>query len=79
MMNIFKIIKIITRLFIKSALVKTCNEGMEFSTKYLFPTAPKIPPKLKVILVSKNFESMKKTKKEIKNERKPPKNNLKNK
>ena len=55
----------ITRLFIRSALVRINSSGKEFSTKYLFPTAPKIPPKLKVILVSNNFLSIKNTSKEI--------------
>ena len=68
-----------TRLLIKSAFVKTWSAGIEFSTKYLFPTAPKIPPKLRVILVSKCSESIKKTRYEIRNDKNAPKNNLKNK
>ena len=60
--NIFRIINIMTRLLIKSAFVKTWIAGIEFSTKYLLPTAPKIPPKLSVILVSKYLGSIKKTK-----------------
>ena len=55
------------------------NEGIEFSTKYLLPTAPKIPPRLNVTLVSKYLGSMKKTKQDIKNDKNPPKKSLKNK
>ena len=57
--NIFNIIKRTTRLLIKSALVKTCIDGIEFSTKYLLPTAPNIPPRLSVIRVSKHLQSIK--------------------
>ena len=63
--KIFIIIKIITIIFIISALVKTSNSGNEFSTKYLLPTAAKIPPRLSVILVSNSLLSIKKTRHEI--------------
>ena len=61
----FNIINTIKILFSISAFVSTRISGNEFSTKYLLPTPPKIPPKLRVILVSKSFLSMKKTRSEI--------------
>ena len=55
-------INIITTLLIISALVKTNSSGKEFSTNYLLPTDPNIPPRLNVILVSTSLFSIKKTK-----------------
>ena len=65
-------------LLIISALVKTWTAGIEESTKYLLPIAPKIPPTVKVILESNSFLGIKNTIQEIKKDKIDPKNSLTN-
>ena len=51
---------------------------MTESTKYLFPIAPKIAPTARVTLDSNSLKGIKKIKHEIKYDKNPPINNLKN-
>ena len=53
MKTTFSIISKRERLFIISALVKTCAKGVTDSTKYLFPTAINKAPTETSILVPK--------------------------
>ena len=77
MSNTLNITIVIIRLLIKSAVVKTWLDIAE-STKYLFPTAPKIAPTLKFDLASNSDIGIKKTNQDKRSDKKEPKNNLKN-